>query len=111
MSDKAYEWIEYKLTDGVATITFIAPQFNNALGLKGLQEFLDALYRAEADDAVGAVVVTGRGKAFCAGFNLKEIPVKDLDVEKVAAHFRVLAMWWHQILHLFTRMAPYPTSG
>ena len=34
MSDKAYEWIEYKLTDGVATITFIAPQFNNALGLK-----------------------------------------------------------------------------
>ena len=59
----------------------IAPQFNNALGLKGLQEFLNALYRAEADDAVGAVVVTGRGKAFCAGFNLKEIPVKDLDVE------------------------------
>ena len=104
MSEKAYEWIEYKLADGVATITFIAPQFNNALGLKGLQEFLDALYRAEADDAVGAVVVTGRGKAFCAGFNLKEIPVKDLDVEKVAAHFRVLAMWWHQILHLFTRM-------
>src|SRR4029453_10168304 len=86
MSDKAYEWIEYKLTDGVATIPFIAPQFNNALGLKGLQEFLDALYRAEADDAVGAVVVTGRGKAFCAGFNLKEIPVKDLDVEKGAAH-------------------------
>ena len=51
-------------------------------GLKGLQEFLNALYRAEADDAVGAVVVTGRGKAFCAGFNLKEIPVKDLDSKK-----------------------------
>ena len=62
MSDKAYEWIEYKLTDGVATITFIAPQFNNALGLKGLQEFLDALYHAEADDAVGAVVVTGAAR-------------------------------------------------
>ena len=81
MSEKASEWIDYKLADGVATITFIAPQFNNALGLKGLQEFLNALYRAEADDAVGAVVVTGRGKAFCAGFNLKEVPVKDLDVE------------------------------
>jgi 2-(1,2-epoxy-1,2-dihydrophenyl)acetyl-CoA isomerase len=104
MSEQAYEWIEYRMADGVATITFNAPQFSNALGLKGLQEFLNALYRADADDAVGAVVVTGRGKAFCAGFNLKEIPVKDLDVEKVAAHFRVLAMWWHQILHLFTRM-------
>jgi enoyl-CoA hydratase/carnithine racemase len=92
MPEQAYEWIEYKVSDGVATITFNAPQFNNALGLKGLQEFLDALYRAEADNAVGAVLVTGRGKAFCAGFNLKEVPVKDLEVEKVAAHFRVFGM-------------------
>ena len=68
MSEQAYEWIEYRMADGVATITFNAPQFSNALGLEGLQEFLNALYRAEADDAVGAVVVTGRGKAFCAGF-------------------------------------------
>ena len=104
MSEQAYEWIDYKVADGVATITFNAPQFGNALGLKGLQETLDALYRAEARDDVGAVVLTGRGKAFCSGFNLKEIPARELDVEKIAAHFRVLAMWWHQILHLFTRM-------
>jgi enoyl-CoA hydratase/carnithine racemase len=63
MSEQAYEWIEYRIADSVATITFKAPQFSNALGLKGLQEFLNALYRADADDAVGAVVVTGRGKA------------------------------------------------
>jgi 2-(1,2-epoxy-1,2-dihydrophenyl)acetyl-CoA isomerase len=104
MSEQGYEWIEYKLADRVAAITFIAPQVNNALGLKGLQEFLNALYRTEADEEVGAVVITGRGKAFCAGFNLKEIPVNELDIEKVAAHFRIVAMWWHQILHLFTRM-------
>src|SRR6476660_7153981 len=88
MSEQGYEWIEYKLADGVAAITFIAPQVNNALGLNGLQEFLNALYRAEADEEVGAVVITGRGKAFCAGFNLKEIPVNELNIEKVAAHFR-----------------------
>jgi 2-(1,2-epoxy-1,2-dihydrophenyl)acetyl-CoA isomerase len=104
MSDQAYEQIEYQIADGVATITFNVPQFRNALGLKGLQEFLDALHRAEADDNVGAIVLTGRGTAFCAGFNLKEIPVKDLDVQKIASHFRILAMWWHQILHLLTRM-------
>ena len=46
--------------------------------------------RAEADNAVGAVVVTGRGKAFCAGFNLKEIPIKDLDVEESPRTF----VWW-----------------
>src|SRR4249919_2004351 len=104
MSEQTYEWIEYELADGVATITFNAPRFGNALGLKGLQEFLDALYKAEAREDVGAVVLTGRGKAFCSGYNLKEVPAKDLDVETIAGHFRVLAMWWHQILHLLTRM-------
>jgi 2-(1,2-epoxy-1,2-dihydrophenyl)acetyl-CoA isomerase len=104
MAEQAYQWIEYELTAGAVTITLNAPQFGNALGLAGLQELLDALYRAEADSAVGAVVLTGRGKAFCSGFNLKEVPARDLDVEKIAAHFRVAAMWWHQILHLLTRM-------
>jgi 2-(1,2-epoxy-1,2-dihydrophenyl)acetyl-CoA isomerase len=104
MAEHAYQWIEYKVDDGAATITFNAPQFGNALGLAGLQEFLGALYRAEADASVGAVVLTGRGKAFCSGFNLKEVPAHDLDVEKLAGHFRVAAMWWHQILHLLTRM-------
>ena len=104
MTESKYEQIEYKVVDGVATITFNVPQFGNALGLKGLQEFLDALYRAEAREDVGAIVLTGRGKAFCSGFNLKEIPTDDLDVENIASHFRVLAMWWHQVLHLLTRM-------
>jgi hypothetical protein len=41
MPDQNYEWISYKLADGVATITFNAPHFGNALGLKGLQELLE----------------------------------------------------------------------
>jgi enoyl-CoA hydratase/carnithine racemase len=104
MAGSSYEWIDYKVADGVAMITFNAPQFGNALGLNGLQEFLDALYRSEAREDVGAIVLTGRGKAFCSGFNLKEIPAKDLDIETIAGHFRVAAMWWHQILHLLTRV-------
>ncbi len=105
MADPKYKWIDYDVAEGVATIMFNAPQFGNALGLTGLQEFLDALYRAEAREEVGTIVLTGRGKSFCSGFNLKEIPANDLnDVETIASHFRVLAMWWHQILHLLTRM-------
>jgi 2-(1,2-epoxy-1,2-dihydrophenyl)acetyl-CoA isomerase len=100
MPDKGYECIELRAVDGVATITFNLPQYGNALNLKGVQETLDALYKAEARSDVGAIVLTGRGKAFCAGFNLKEIPA----VEKMSAHFRVLAMWWHQVLHLITRI-------
>jgi 2-(1,2-epoxy-1,2-dihydrophenyl)acetyl-CoA isomerase len=104
MPAEAYESIEYQVRDAVATIAFNLPQYGNALNLKGVQETLDALYQAEADSNVGAVVLTGRGKAFCSGFNLKEIPAGEFDVKKMSAHFRVLAMWWHQVLHLITRI-------
>jgi enoyl-CoA hydratase/carnithine racemase len=104
MPDKAYTSIELRIDDGIATLTFNLPQYGNALHLKGVQETLDALYAAEAREDVGVVVLTGRGKAFCSGFNLKEIPAGELDVKKMSAHFRVLAMWWHQVLHLITRI-------
>lgn len=104
MPGNAYASIDYHARDGVATIAFNLPQYGNALDLRGVQETLDALHQAEADDNVGAIVLTGRGKAFCSGFNLKEIPAGELDVEKMSAHFRVLAMWWHQVLHLITRI-------
>jgi len=105
MADRGYESIELRVVDGVATITFNLPQYGNALNLKGVQETLDALYKLEARNDVGAIVLTGRGKAFCSGFNLKEIPAGELDVDKMSAHFRVLAMWWHQVLHLITACA------
>ena len=44
------------------------------------------------------------GTAFCAGFNLKEIPSIDDGVQIISEHFRVLALWWHQVLHLVTRI-------
>ena len=104
MKRKTYQSIELAVQDGVATIAFNLPQYGNALHLLGVQETLDAMHSVEARDDVGAVVLTGRGKAFCSGFNLKEIPAGELDVEKMSAHFRVLAMWWHQVLHLITRI-------
>jgi 2-(1,2-epoxy-1,2-dihydrophenyl)acetyl-CoA isomerase len=104
MTDHVYESIEFQVAQGVATIAFNLPQFGNALDLRGVQETLDALHWAKARDDVGAVVLTGRGKAFCSGFNLKEIPAGELDIDKMSAHFRVLALWWHQVLHLITRI-------
>ena len=100
----AFESIELEVENGIATLAFNLPQFGNALNLKGVQETLEALHQAEKREDVGVVVLTGRGKAFCSGFNLKEIPAGELDVEKMSGHFRVLAMWWHQVLHLLTRI-------
>ena len=91
----------------MAKITFNLPQYNNALNFQGVKETLDALIRAEDDPDVGCVMFTGEGNAFCAGFNLKEIPsIKEIsdNIKDISTHFRHLALWWHQIFHRIVRM-------
>lgn len=58
--------IAYAVQDHVAVITLEAPQRRNALSVQMAGELTEAALRAEADPAVGAVVVTG-GPHFCAG--------------------------------------------
>ena len=96
-----YQRIRFEIApNGVATITFNLPEMANAMDLLGVQETLDALRRCEQSAEVGAVVLTGQGEhAFSAGFNLKQIPLKDLDTKEIRGHFETLAMWWHQVLH------------
>ena len=104
MDTSEYNSIIYAVEDGVAKIIFNLPQYGNALDLKGVKETLNALFHAEADDNVGAVLFTGAGNSFCAGFNLKEIPDVTGTQEKISAHFRELAMWWHQVFHMIIRI-------
>jgi 2-(1,2-epoxy-1,2-dihydrophenyl)acetyl-CoA isomerase len=65
-SDLLYE----KRDDGVLVITFNRPEFMNSLGGKMLGEFIDACAAAKEDDDVRCIVVTGSGRAFCAGADL-----------------------------------------
>jgi len=67
----AYETIAYDVEDGVLTITLDRPDRLNAFTSTMMAEMVDALDRADADDDVRAVVVTGRGRAFCAGADLE----------------------------------------
>ncbi|MGH7789859.1 MAG: enoyl-CoA hydratase/isomerase family protein [Candidatus Binatia bacterium] len=68
MSD---EHILYEARDGIATITFNRPAAMNAL-LPEMNDRLPALVsRAEADEAVRVIVLTGAGKAFSAGADIK----------------------------------------
>ena len=59
--------------DGIATLTLNRPQAMNALSL-ALRRALAETFLAIARDAeIGAVILTGRGRAFCAGLDLKEL--------------------------------------
>jgi len=98
-----YEAIGHRVDEGVAEITITLPRYRNALSVKAMQEILDALNKAEDDSSVGAVMITGADDAFCAGFNLREIPL-DAGVEGVREHFRVAALWWHQMIHKIIRI-------
>ncbi len=62
--------IRYELDEGVATITLNRPQRMNAFTAQMRDEILAAFDATDADDAVRAVIVTGAGKAFCAGADL-----------------------------------------
>lgn len=65
-----YNTLDYAVEDGIATITLSRPDKLNAFTVGMMDEMLDVLDRIDADDAVRAVIVTGAGRAFCAGADL-----------------------------------------
>jgi enoyl-CoA hydratase/carnithine racemase len=65
-----YQQIRYAVDDGILTITLDRPEKLNAFTARMMYELLDAFDRADADDAVRVVIVTGAGRAFCAGADL-----------------------------------------
>jgi enoyl-CoA hydratase/carnithine racemase len=67
--------IDYEVADGIATITFNRPDKMNALTRVMERELRDTFDEAGADPGVRAIVLTGRGRAFCAGMDMEELEV------------------------------------
>lgn len=65
-----YTEIEYDVSDAISTITLNRPEKLNAYTLVMDTELTHALNRADTDDDVRVVIVTGAGRAFCAGADL-----------------------------------------
>lgn len=65
-----YTQIAYEVADNIATVTLDRPEQLNAFTGTMMYELLDAFDRVDADDEVRAVIVTGRGRGFCAGADL-----------------------------------------
>lgn len=65
-----YQTIEVASSGGVSTIKLNRPDNMNAFTVEMAAELIDALDAIDADDAIRAVIVTGNGRAFCAGMDL-----------------------------------------
>ncbi len=69
---REFETIRLSVADGIATIELHRPERLNAFTGRMMQELIAAFDATDADDAVRAVIVTGAGRAFCAGADLSE---------------------------------------
>jgi enoyl-CoA hydratase/carnithine racemase len=65
-----FETIRYEIAEGIATVTLARPEKLNAVNGTMIRELLVAFDLADEDDAVGALIVTGDGRAFCSGADL-----------------------------------------
>jgi len=70
MASRAFETLQYQVEAGIATVTLHRPEKLNAFTPRMMQDLIAAFDATDADDAVKAVIVTGSGRAFCAGADL-----------------------------------------
>src|SRR5438067_12743576 len=66
----AFQDIRYEIADSILTITLDRPDRLNAFTATMGRELIEAFDRADADDEVRAIIVTGEGRGFCAGADL-----------------------------------------
>ena len=70
---QGYQTLDWQLEDdGLLTLWLNRPDALNSFTVEMAEELVDAFNRASLDDAVRAVIVTGRGRAFCAGMDLSK---------------------------------------
>jgi enoyl-CoA hydratase len=71
-----FEHIIYETTDRIATITLNHPERLNAITSGMPRELASAVELANQDDSVHVIILTGAGRAFCAGYDLKRFAEK-----------------------------------
>ena len=91
----------HEVRDGVATLTLNRAEASNALTLELARELLSAALRCEADPQVRAVVLTGAGRHFCFGGDLRAMREQG---EGAAAYINELTTHLHAAISAFARM-------
>ena len=96
--------VRYEVSDGVATITLDRPDAMNGLDIATKEALLEAVQRAADDDAVRCVVLTGSGRAFCVGQDLKE-HIKILQSSDSESLFNTVDVHYNPIVTALATMA------
>jgi 2-(1,2-epoxy-1,2-dihydrophenyl)acetyl-CoA isomerase len=99
MSDKK---VRLDIDSGIATITLNRPEAFNALDMQLAREFHETVVACSEDDTVRVVVVTGSGKAFCAGGDVKGFCDR---IDAIGIHIKLLTTELHGAVSRMVRMA------
>lgn len=102
-----YRLITFEIEDSVGLITLNRPDDGNALIPEMTQELLDVAIRCDEDPELRAVVLTGSGKMFCSGGDLKAFAVQG---EKVSRYTKDITQAFHAAISRFNWMDP-PVVG
>lgn len=95
--------ITLTVDDSIAQITLNRPEQLNSASVPMLRGFIEHLHSVEGRDDVDAVVVTGTGTGFCAGFDLTALPIEG-GQQAVHEHVRTAAMYWHTMIPALVRL-------
>jgi len=100
----SYETLRYAVDEGIATITLDRPDAYNALNISLGRDLLHAAIEADEDRSVRCIVVTGAGKAFCSGGDVKDF-IDTLD--RIGVHIKRLTTDFHGAISRLAR-SPKP---
>ena len=98
-----YETIEFKIHENIAFITLNREEAANALNLKMAEELMEAAIRCDTETGIRAVLLTARGKMFCAGGDLKVFSEAG---DQVGILAKQITTSLHAAISRFARMAP-----
>jgi 2-(1,2-epoxy-1,2-dihydrophenyl)acetyl-CoA isomerase len=96
-----YETLTFEARDGVGHLTLNRPKAANALNLEMAQELLQVAKRCDQDAGIRAVLLTGAGRMFCAGGDLRSMAEA---AEGIPAFVQKLASTLHESLAILARM-------
>jgi 2-(1,2-epoxy-1,2-dihydrophenyl)acetyl-CoA isomerase len=95
----------FEVADSVGWITLNRPKAYNALNRELAAQLLDALIRCDEDEAVRAVVITGKGPSFCSGGDIKQMMTAAESDGHAGAFLKTLTVNLHEAIATMAHMS------